>query len=41
MIAVELLGVSLDERTGENGEVGVAVYVELNQNGITKFRIEN
>ena len=39
--SLTLVGKSMDERTGEDGSEGVQVYVELNQNGITNFRIEN
>ena len=38
---VEIVGKSSDLRTGSNGTEGVLVYVELDRNGVTGFRIEN
>lgn len=38
---VEISGKSIDEKTGLNGSEGVIVYVELNKDGVTGFRIEN
>jgi hypothetical protein len=39
--SLEIMGRSIDEETGLNGSEGVAVFVSLNQNGVTGFRIEN
>lgn len=39
--SIELVGKSLDLRTGTDGTRGVIVYVQLDSKGITNFRIEN
>ena len=39
--SIEILGQSQDEKTGLDNTEGVKVYVELNNNGVTGFRIEN
>ena len=39
--SVEILGQSIDEKTGLNGTEGVKVYISLNKFGIDELRIEN
>lgn len=39
--SVELLGQSIDEKTGNNGTEGVKVYITLTQFGVDGVRIEN
>ena len=39
--SVEILGQSIDEKTGLNGTEGVKVYITLNQFGVDGVRIEN
>ncbi|MCW8850251.1 MAG: hypothetical protein OQJ81_09775 [Melioribacteraceae bacterium] len=39
--SVEILGQSIDEKTGLNGSEGVKVYITLNQFGANGVRIEN
>ena len=39
--SVEILGQSIDEKTGLNGTEGVKVYISLNKFGVEGVRIEN
>lgn len=39
--SIELLGQSIDEKTGLNGTEGVKVYITLNQFGVDGVRVEN